>query len=67
MKIRCHVRFGWRIQPVDATLSDLKGKAGVPDETSRVLSRLRCGKETGHFGIADSVRKTLEFKPQQKE
>jgi len=55
------------VQPVDATLSVLKGKDGVRDETSRVFSRLHCGRETGDFGIAGSARKTLGFKPQQIE
>ena len=55
------------VQPVDATLSVLKGKDGVRDETSRVFSRLHCCRETGDFGIAGSARKTLGFKPQQIE
>jgi hypothetical protein len=62
---RQNVRFGWPVQPVDATLSDLKGKAGVRDEISRVFSKLPCGRETGGFGIAGSARKTFGFKPQQ--
>jgi hypothetical protein len=55
------------VQPVDATLSVFKGKEGVYDKTSRVFLRLHCGRETGDFGIAGSVCKTLAFKPQQKE
>ena len=54
------------VQPVDATLSVLKGKDEV-DGTQRVFSRLHGGRETGDFGIAGSGRKTLGFKPQQKE
>ena len=61
------VRFSGPVQPIDATLSVLKGKDGGYDETSRVFSRLHCGRETGDFGIADSARKTLGFKPQQIE
>ena len=55
------------VQPVDATLSVLKGKDGVCDETSMVFWRLHCGRETRGFGIAGRVRKTSGFKPQQKE
>jgi len=43
----------------------LKGKDGVYDETSRFFRVLHCGSETGDFGIAGSVRKTLGFEPQQ--
>ena len=66
MARRRHVRL-WPVQPVDATLSVLKGKDGVCDETSRVFSRLHGGRETGDFGIAGSARKALGFKPQQIE
>ena len=45
----------------------LEGKDGVLDETSRVFSRLHCGRETGDFGTAGSARKTLGFKLQQIE
>ena len=45
----------------------LEGEDGVRDETSRVFSRLHCGRETGDFGIAGSARKALGFKPQQIE
>ena len=62
-----NVRFGLPVQPVDATLFVLEGKDGAYDETSRVFSSHHCGRETGRFGVAGSVRKTLGFKPQQKE
>jgi len=45
----------------------LEGKDGAYDETSRVFRGFHCGREPGHFGIAGGVRKTLGFKPQQKE
>src|SRR5690242_6291360 len=35
------------VQPVDATLSILNGKDGVCDDTSRIFSRLHCGREYG--------------------
>ena len=59
--------LGGRFNRSNATLSVLKGKDGVRDETSRVFSRLHGGRETGDFGIAGSARKALGFKPQQIE
>jgi hypothetical protein len=65
--IERYVRYWLPAQPVDATLPILMGKDGVYDDTSRIFSRLHCGTENGDFGIAGNVRKTLGFKPQQKE
>jgi hypothetical protein len=43
------------------------GKDGGYADTSRIFSSLHYGRENDGFGIAGSVRKTLGFKPQQKE
>ena len=50
LKVTIDVRDWLPVQPVDATLSVLKGKDGLHDETSRVFSRLHCGSETRDFG-----------------
>jgi hypothetical protein len=43
------------------------GKDGVFDATSRIFSRLHCGRANGDFEIAGIGHNTLGFKPQQKE
>ena len=43
------------------------GEDGVFDDTSRIFSRLHCGRANGDFEIAGIGHNTLGFKPQQKE
>ena len=43
------------------------GKDGVFDDTSRIFSRLHCGRANGDFEIAGIGHNTLGFKRQQKE
>ena len=40
------------------------GKDGVFDDTSRIFSRLHCGRANGDFEIAGIGHNTLGFKPQ---
>ena len=62
-----NVRYWLPVQPVDATLSIVKGKDGVYGDASKIFSRLQYGRENGDFGILGRVRRTLGFKPQKKE
>ena len=59
--------LGWPVQPVDATLSVLKGKDGVRDETSRVFRGFTAAEKPGTLASLAVRARPWDFKPQQKE